>query len=244
MLDYNYAFFYLGNPVKTPIGLVEFKKVKDYEEVSEHLSVLQQTDKMAILKLLAMGKNMDIAKALKNEPLIDILVILKDTLLYTQYTDALTYFFGVNLIDVSKTPLIYTDAELYDYLELIYHMNSTAFPKRRTGNAEIDKYLDYEKQLAKRKHGGNITIESIMSSVAVGMGLSNEELGELTIYQLYVNFYRVGQFKAYDTTMLFRTIDPKIKPVEWNGHVDILGSLNKKEQTLEEFSKRGEATFS
>lgn len=242
MLNYDYSFFYWGEPVKTKIGDIEFKKVKDYPQVVKHLAVLKGTDKISILKLLFKSGNEEFAKVIRDEPLLDTLMVLEGSALHTQYRNALEFFLGKNLID-KRNPIVYTDAELYDYLELIYHMNASSFPRRMTGNPEIDRFIEYEKKLADMKNSG-ITIESIASSVAVFMGMPLNELKEsMTIYQMHVDFYRISQFKAFDVTSMYRMMDNKVNLVDWNKHVDILESLSKKEKTLEEASKEGRAKF-
>lgn len=242
MLEYDYGFFYWGEPVKTPIGEIEFKKVKDYPEVAKHLAVLKGTDKISILKLLMKSGNVEFARLIEPEPFLDTMMILEGTALYTQYVSALEFFLGKNLVD-RNNPIVYTDADLYDYLELIYHMNASSFPKRLTGNPEIDRFIEYERRL-QQKMSGNITLESLTSSVAVHMGIPIEQLKDImTIYQLHVDFYRIGQFKAFDVTTMYRMMDNKVELVEWNKHVDILESLSKKEKTLEEASREGRAKF-
>lgn len=242
MLNYSYDFFLLGEPVETPIGKIEFKKVKDYPDVTKYLSILKKTDKISILKLLYKSGNEEFANVIANEPLLDTMMILKGSILHDQYASALKYFLGINLIDKDK-PVIYTDAELYDYLEMIYHMNVSSFPKRLTGNPEIDRFIEYERKLAERMNSG-LTIESIISSVAVFMGLTIKQVKEeMTIYELHANFYRISQFKAFEVTSMYRMMSDKVSLVEWNKHVDILDSLSKKEKTLEEASKEGRAKF-
>lgn len=241
MLKYEYSLFYLGKPVKTPIGDIHFKTLADYEETSKHLSVLQQTNKIYIIKLLMKTGNAKIVEIVRDEPFIDTMMILGETPIYTQYVESLLYFFGVNLID-KENILVWSDEELYEYLELIYHMNAVGFPKRLTGNPEIDRFIEYEQRMSQSKNK-DITFESILSSVAMWMGKTIDELMTMTNYQMYVNFYRIAQFKSYDVTTLFRTIDSKIKTIEWNAHVDILGSINKKEKTLEQTNEEGSALF-
>lgn len=241
MLEYDHSFFYLGEPVETPIGLIEFKKVAEYPKVARYLSILKNTDKISILKLLYKSGNSDLGNLLSKEPLLDTLMILSDTPLYTQYLEAIEYFLGKNILDKHNL-VIYTDTELYEYLELIYHMNATVFPRRLTGNPEIDRYIEYEKRLVQKKSSG-LTLESIMSSVKVFMGLSNEELKDLTIYQLFVDFYRISHYQSFDVTAMYRMMDSKVTLVEWNKDVDMLTSLVRKEKTLEEASKEGMAKF-
>lgn len=240
-MDYNYEFFYLGKPVETPIGLIEFKTIEEYDKVAKYLAILKNTDKISILKLLMKSGNGELANILSGEPLIDTLIVLKESILYEQYVEALEYFLGKNIIDEDDL-VIYTDMELYEYLELIYHMNATSFPRRLTGNPEIDRYIQYEKQLANSK-GGGMTIEAILSSVKVFMGLSMGELKNMTIYQLFADFYRINQYQSFTVTSMYAMIDPKVKVIDWNKDVDVLGTLSTKEKTLEQANKEGKAKF-
>ena len=240
-MEYNYEFFYLGKPVETPIGLVEFKKVEEYDKVAKYLAILKNTDKISILKLLMKSGNGELANVLSTEPLLDTLIVLKESVLYEQYVEALEYFLCKNIINQDDL-VIYTDEELYEYLELIYHMNATSFPRRLTGNPEIDRYIQYEKQLANSKSGG-MTIEAILSSVKVYMGLSMDELKNMTIYQLFADFYRVNQYQSFTVTSMYTMMDSKVKIIDWNKDVDILGTLSTKEKTLEQANKEGKAKF-
>jgi len=239
-MTYDSALFYTGDPVETPIGQIPFKTVGEYAQVLKHIGILQQVNKMTILTLLSKNNAADLLKIVRNYPFVDITIALNDTPIFTQWVESIKYFLNTNPLEPAK-PLIYTDEELDEYLELIYHMNCVTFPDRLTGNPEIDRFINYRKKLRQVK--GGTTIEAIMSSVAVFMGLSNEELKNLTIYQLYVNFYRINSFKSFDVTTMYRMMDGKVKLVEWSKHQEILDTLVHKEKKLGEVNKFGATLF-
>lgn len=59
-----------------------------------------------------------------------------------------------------------------------------------------------EKVMAARaKSSNNLTLEDMITTVSVYKGLSYVEIADMTYYQLYADFQRIGKFKGYDTSI-------------------------------------------
>jgi acyl-CoA-binding protein len=85
----------------------------------------------------------------------------------------------------------------------------------------------------KQKSNGELTFEAIYTSVWVETG---EKPDDMTIYQMYALFSRIGQFKNYDTTTLYNTVSGEVKIDAWYKHINLLEKEDKK-TTLEEFCR-------
>ena len=69
--------------------------------------------------------------------------------------------------------------------------------------------------MIQQAQGENISLESIITSVSLSTG---KDVGDMTLYQLYKTFDRVGQFKNYEQTVLYSMFSNDIKIDPWYSH--------------------------
>jgi hypothetical protein len=110
-------------------------------------------------------------------------------------------------------------------------MNSLPYEEKNP-NPEIQYFIDLKKQLEKQRSNGGLTFEAIYTSVWTMLG---QRPDDMTIYQMYALFSRIGQFKNYDTTTLYNTTSGQVKIDPWYKHIDLMEE--EKKTTLEEFSR-------
>lgn len=65
------------------------------------------------------------------------------------------------------------------------------------------------------------TVYDILSSIVVGTGYSYESLADMTVFQIYLTYYRIGAMKTYDTMTLFATVSSDVKIDAWNKSIDL-----------------------
>jgi len=104
------------------------------------------------------------------------------------------------------------------YRKLIMDMNCVKEEKINP-NPEIQKWIEKSKKF--KESGEKLEFSDIVSSVVGYNGLSYNDINEMTIYQLYMTFQRIGQIKGYDTSTLFATVAEKVDVQSWCKHIDL-----------------------
>lgn len=217
--------YILGQPIETDIGTLHFVKVKDYPKLLRYSQYLD-TEKFEIIRAISkIDKN--IANNLKDVPFITLITELKDVFeLYDVYEEMFLFLFKKETFSKIKT-----DEELEYYRNLIRKMNSLPHDEKNP-NPEIQYFMNLKKMYDKQKSNGGLTFEAIYTSVWTQTGVCPDDL---TIYQMYALFSRIGQFKNYDTTTMYNTVSGQVKIDPWYKHIDLMEE--EKKTTLEEFSR-------
>ena len=97
---------------------------------------------------------------------------------------------------------------------------------------------------SKKFKSEGIEFEDIVSSVAVYTGYTYEQINELTLYQFYTTFQRIGAFKSYDTNTLFATVSTeKINIESWCKHIDLFENEEKEGLTRDAYNKLKSGIF-
>jgi hypothetical protein len=240
--------YILGEPIETKIGNLHFLKVCEYTSILGFMAYLQ-LEKWEVVNLYKDDKEFydlicelsffDIIKLFKSIEEIknktikehNANCIKEDDMLtdyvslYTKYKELFVLCFKEDVID-----RIDSDKLFEEYRNKIMKMNG--IPKEeKNPNPEIQRFINMKKMLNRNKSNG-ITFESIYTSVWAFCGYKPSDM---TLYELYALFNRIGQFKNYDTTVLYSTVTSDVKIESWAKHAEI--NEEEKKSTLSEFSK-------
>lgn len=202
-------FYILGLPIDTEIGKLYPTLMKDYPELMNYVGILT-FDKDDLIKGLEVIINqtkelqpiLDYANAVG---LFDFIISFKDDEYessflrqpYEQYKKLFEFCFKEDVFDKVKS-----NDELIYYTNLIKEVNDIKYEKPNP-NPEIAKFDMLKKKLQEAK-GETITFEAMYTSVLLSSGVHPNEM---TIYQFNKAFDRIGHFKNYETTTLFKTVD-------------------------------------
>lgn len=190
---YIFGRFY---PIQTKIGKLYFTKVKDYPKLMSLYPYID-IDKDYFAMMLKIDKN--------SFSFLD--TIKSNELLKNLYLGLKKLFFFCFKEDVFD--LINNDEDFEYYLNLIREINCIPH-KKHSLDPEVE-YFERLSQLAKERNGEIVTLKSMITSVWAYV----DNPYELTIYELHALFDRISYLKQYDTTVLFKTVDPKINIVNW-----------------------------
>lgn len=208
-------FYILGLPIKTEIGTCRFLKVKEYPRYYRYL----QTMAISKLQIIYNVHKMNKPKKPELDRLIERLnelslyeIVVQDSELFSAYFNVMTKVFN----DVYVMNKIDSNNFMY-YRNLVLTMNCMK-EKKINPNPEIQKFIEMKERLTNTEE---IAFADIVSSVSLYKSYS--EINNLTIYQLYMTFHRIGQFKNHDITALFATVpsDKKIQIESWSKHIDL-----------------------
>jgi hypothetical protein len=205
-------FYVLGQPIETDIGLAHFIKLKEYPEFIKYSPYLN-LEKFEIINLIK-ELDVDIAKQLNDVPFVNIIKELKSVMeVYEMYKKLFMLVFKDDVFDN-----IENDEQLEFYKILIRQMNCVVYEKKNP-NPEIERFNQLKKMYNKSKSDGEISLESMITSVWLSLG---SDVFDLTVYQIYALFNRVSQFKNYDTTTLYNSVSGEVKIDGWYKHIEMI----------------------
>jgi hypothetical protein len=230
-------FYILGLPIQTEIGECQFLKVKEYPDYFMDLQVASMSKDQIIHKYCEINKNgalNELIDELRRLPLYEIVHGIPEL--------QNSYYKLFNKVFNSEYALSHIDEKSFDYYrKLVITMNCMK-EERINPNPEIQKAIERSKRV-KSLDGEKTEFADIVTSVVGFNGLSYQDINEFTIYQLYMTYYRIAQFKNYDTTTLFSTVSTeKIKIDSWSKHIDLFEE-EKHFVTSEEFNKNTSSMF-
>jgi hypothetical protein len=217
--------YILGQPIQTNIGKLHFIKVKDYHRLIQYIPYLD-IEKQDIVRAIS-KIDKDVADSIKDVPFLVLIKELREVLdVYDKYEEMFLFLFKDDVFDK-----IENEEDFNYYKDLIRKMNNLPHEEKNP-NPEIQYFNDLKKQLEKQRSNGGLTFEAIYTSVWTALGQCPDNM---TIYQMYAMFGRVGQFKNFDTTTLYNTVSDQVKIDPWYKHISLMEE--EKKTTLEEFSR-------
>lgn len=219
--------YILGNSIETPVGTMKFLKVNQYPTLCKYLPYLN-LEKFEVMNMVN-RHNSEFASIIGDMEFIEVIKTLDILGLRTFYEELFLLCFGKNIIDE-----ITSDEEFESYRTKIREINCISYDKKNP-NPEIERF-NQMKRAFERKKNGDVSFESVVTSVWVSLGESPKNL---TMYQLYSLFSRIGQFKNYDTMTLYNSASGTIDVEGWYKHID----MNKMEEktSLDEFSSNAKS---
>ncbi|MEC3756000.1 hypothetical protein P9160_00965 [Bacillus halotolerans] len=212
-------FFITGEPIPTEFGDCRFIKVKEYAFLIPYLSWFKMSKKEIIYTYSKKENNQfgqldGLIAELKKLSLFEITSILPN---FKEAYEVIfsTVFNGVEILE-KLTP------ENFEALRDLVLKMSCLKEEKISSNPEIQRANERSKRV-KSQDSDMVDMADIMSSVATHTGYLYKDINEMTLYQLYMTYYRVGQFKQYDTSTLFATVSPDAaKHMEsWGKHIDL-----------------------
>lgn len=228
-------YYILGEPIDTDIGKCRFIKVREFPDVSQDLGIMT-LGKDHIVNLLckqSKEREHEIVEKMKDVSLHEIVFTFPD--LKESYRNMFTKVFSdesFKQIDGGNFPF---------YRNLILKMNCQKEEKINP-NPEIQRAIERSRRV-KAQDGETLHFSDIVTSIVGFNGLTYDNINNFTLYQLYMTYYRIGQFKNYDTSTLFATVSPsKSKIDSWSKHIDMFAE-EKHFVTQEEFNKNTGSAF-
>lgn len=209
-------FYILGLPIETDLGYCHFLKVKEYPNYFMDLQILGLTKNHIISKYNEMNKDRSLdefIEELHKASLFEIAVGIPE--IKQSYISLLS---KVLKNDYAADGL--NEENFYYIRSLIMTMNCLKEEKVNP-NPEIQKALERSKRV-KAREGEKLEFADIVTSVVGHKGLTYDDIHNYSIYQLYMTYYRIAQFKNYDTTTLFATVAAdKVQIDSWSKHINL-----------------------
>ncbi|MGM7720493.1 hypothetical protein [Metabacillus sp. Hm71] len=215
----NPEFYILGEPIETEIGKCEFIKVKDFPDYFQELQFMSMSKEEIAYqysKLNKKGEIDELIQRIKSCPSIYEVVTNIDELFELSQAYMKVFLRVFEEESISKI----TKENFDELRKLILTMNCQKEDKINP-NPEIQRALERSRRV-KQQESENLTFSDIVTSIVGFNGLTYENIKEMTVYQLYMTFYRIAQIKGYDTSTLFATVSTeKINIESWSKHIEM-----------------------
>lgn len=251
----------LGLPVETQFGSLKALSIKDYIQRINSLSVITlgkknllaelgkqqkqetgQTDNEIWSLLKELNKNS--LKTLLNEYFNDLLI---HYIILTRYC----VFFYLEK-EVDEDGILETDEEfdtrcLTESMNFINNLSDEDFDFYRTLlltlhgqtepkahlNPKLQRFEDMKNQI--KPSGDTPNLPTMISSCAVYMGLTYEEITKWNSLQLQHSFQRIALFLQNSATTLYGTVTSEVELVNWAENITV---EKEKEKTLDQYSNK------
>ncbi|MCF7618662.1 hypothetical protein [Bacillus sonorensis] len=217
MNENSHELFILGIPVDTPIGKCHFLKMKDYNDYAAYLNLIKMSKNEIVYRYSQLNKNgelNELIEEMKKLPLFDIVNQLPN------FNEAYSEVFQKVFQNEDIFKLIDRD-NFISIRKLIIEMHCLK-EEKISPNPEVQRRIEQSKRL-KRQEQELLEVYDMISSIMAFTGVPYKEIAEMTMYQMYMTFYRIDRIKDYDTSILFATVSPEAgKNIKhWSEHVDL-----------------------
>lgn len=228
MEDIDEDLYILGIPIKTSIGYCHFLKVKDYPRLIEDLNVVSLTK---LHYIHAFKKNNEDAEAIEQIEQLDLLSIVANLPdVFDAYQRVFNHFFkGEEVINNIQT------VEEFEYCRNLILKFSCIQEEIVNPHPEIQESIERGRRVKASKSGG-LKFSTIVTSVSAIGKKNYEAIREMTLFQLYMDFYRIAQEINYHTSTLFATVAEKVDIDDWSKTINMFEE-EKHGLTRSEFSK-------
>jgi len=218
-LGLNKDLFITGKPILTPYGNVRFLTYYEYISQISNLSTIS----MNVLHIYYMYKKH--ADESRDKKFIQLVEGIKEESLYNlvkeneMFKKSYLEVFRLLFESESIPDAIFEEEKAFDECrEIIMQMNMLK-EEEVSSNPEIQMFINNGNSA--RGTGEKQSFTDLISSVVVGSFKSYEEVCNMTVLQVYATYYRIGQMKNYDTTVLYSTVAEKVNIEDWNKHIDL-----------------------
>ncbi|NUJ16866.1 hypothetical protein FKN04_09695 [Bacillus glycinifermentans] len=217
MNENSQELFILGIPIDTPIGKCHFLKMKDYNDYAAYLNLIKMSKNEIVYRYSQLNKNgelNELIEEMKKLPLFDIVNQLPN------FNEAYSEVFQKVFQNEDIFELIDRD-NFISIRKLIIEMHCLK-EEKISPNPEVQRRIEQSKRL-KRQEQELLEVYDMISSIMAFTGVPYKEIAEMTMYQMYMTFYRIDRIKDYDTSILFATVSPEAgKNIKhWSEHVDL-----------------------
>lgn len=232
-------FYIFGEPVDTELGTVRFLTYKEYLLNISELSLMTLNVLHLYYRYMKqIDKNdKEAVEALENFKKLSLYeIVLADPSFLNNYLkifemviEPSAHYQG-NIFEQ-----IFKDEKLFMYYrKLIMDMNLLS-EEKVSPNPEIQKFIEMGQEVNKPKEESSFT--DIVSSIVAGTSNTFKDVCNMTVFQVYAVYYRMGAIFDYNTSTLFATVSEKVKIESWGRHLDL---FNKDDGTIkkDKFDKK------
>jgi len=237
----NRDFYIFGKPIDTKFGKIRFLTYVEYIENIADLNAMALNN---LHYFYQYKKYFEQTKRSQDEQreVDEFLDIIKNEKLYkivmSNNQNIISYKKILSLVleNVENIQEILSNEDDFLYIRNLILDMQMIQEEEVSENPEIQEFIDASKE-QKSLNSEKQTFSDIISSIVVGTGMPYKEVVEMTVLQVYSTYYRIGQFRSYDTTTLFATVSSDVSIEAWNKTIDLF-KTEKAGMKMSEFKKK------
>ena len=235
--NYDKNLFIFGEDVETKFGTIRFLTYREYLTNMPELSLITQNSLHIYYyyKKLIPSDNNEMLNSLleiKEAPLLEIVLNSEEMLKAYLKIFQLVFDKSSNRAfdDILK------DNENFMFVRnLIMDMNALT-EEKVSPNEEIQKAFERSRRV-KQRDSEDLSFVDIVTSIVASTNHTFEQVCNMTVFQVYAIYSRIGAIFNYQTTTLFATVAEKVNIESWNKHIDLF-KTEKDALTRKEFDKK------
>lgn len=223
-LDYDKNLFIFGETIQTKLGILRFLTYREYLMLMPELSLISQntlhiyyqykqqiaTDDTGVIEAL---------EALKETELLEI--VLSTQSMLNAYLKVFRLVFDVN--EEFMLEDVFSSVMNFNFIrKLVMDMNVLT-EEKVSPNEEIQKALERSRRV-KQNNSEEQSFVDIVTSIVASTNNSFENVCNMTVFQVYAIYARIGAIFNYQATTLFATVAEKVSIESWNKHIDLFSS--------------------
>lgn len=219
-------FYVFGDPVITEFGEIKFLTYVEYLRNLPHLSAMSQN----VLHIYYEYKNYYDKLKLDDEAKIQVeefLSSLKKESLFNivnsrdDLRESYKKIFDIVIENDEIVNYILNDeGSFMRFRKLILDMNMMT-ESLVNENPEIQKGIERSRRVKQAANKEKQSFHDIVSCITVGAGILPNDVGKMTVLQVYSTYYRISRFQNYSTSTLFATVAEKVEVESWAAHIDL-----------------------
>lgn len=221
----NYIF---GRDILTTAGYLSPIKVEEYDDYMSSLSMMAMDKTYIVYSYLTLPKSDEVDAIIQQLVDMSLYEIVSGI---PEFKNAYSRVY--EKVFIQKEDIVNVAYENFDEVrKTILEMNCLPEESAMINlNKDARSFLDTRVQKAverskrvKAKEGNSDEspeLQDVISSLVVGAGKSFEEISSWTMYQLYMSFNRLAQFKSFDSSTLFATVASDVSIENWSKKIDL-----------------------
>lgn len=212
-------FYSLGLPVETEIGVCHHMLVRDYPKFYPDLAIISKPALFFIQEVKADNeKNGNLTelqlKEFDSYSLIDFVATFDS--IQNSYKRVFDHMFQDNDV-INK---IETEEQFEQIRTIVLDLSYT-LEEYINPNPIIQRSIERSKRL-KAAEKGKLTFNDVVSAVSVVSGKTYQEIVDMTVFQLYLDFKRIDTYlENISGVILTAGVKEQIKHRDWSDHIDM-----------------------
>lgn len=223
--------YILGLPIETSAGTLSQIRVYEYNKYFPDLSLMAMEKTYIIYSYASANKNGELDELVDELTNLTMYEIVKGLPDFKEAYDrlfvrclgeeSLSLISADNFNEIRSRIL---DSNCISTEEAMISLDKSD-PKNYL-NFEIQKAVERSKRVKNQGNDDAAQFDDIVSSIVVFSGIDYSVIANWTLYQMYMAFSRISQFKNYDTTTLFATVSGEVNIENWSKHINLFAKEN------------------
>lgn len=223
---YDKNFFIFGEPVETEFGVMRFLTYREYLTNLSEIGLISQNTlhiyysfKKQLTALKASESAFKELEELKEAELLEI--VLSTQQLLNAYLKIFKLVFDGN--EDMQYNKIFENSENFKFVRSLFMDMNIVVEEKVSPNEEIQRAIERSRRL-KQQTSQEQTFVDIVTSIVASTSNSFEDVCNMSVFQVYSIYARIGAIFNYQTSTLFATVAEKVNIESWNKHIDLFES--------------------